>query len=234
MVVGPPLSPKALGIPIPVCMHLQHGGFTFRKAMWTAKQSASGFSIHFFWPEPHQGEKSNSSRPKCKTKKRKNNKKREVLKSLENQDTTPSKMLEVQKPVVIEEPSPPNDAYQVQSASGTGENVKSPEEKHRKIDQANCKEVAYEMRDGMPGVRYKEETEYEDQGWASVIRKRKLRRKLVGNLSDKSGESSDEELKLTRGTRSVKYKIVNGMPGLRIKRRTLWLVSVGLPLHLLQ
>ena len=91
-------------------------------------------------------------------------------------------------------------------------------EKLRKIDLANCKEVAYEMRDGMPGVRYKEETEYEDQGWTPVIRKRKPRRKLVGNLSDKSGESSDEELKLTRGTRSVKYKIVDGMPGLRIQR----------------
>ena len=128
--------------------------------MWTAKQSAPGFSISFFWPEPHQGEKSNSSRSKRKTKKRKNNKKRELLKSPENQDTSPSKMLEVQKPVVIEEPSPPNDAHQVQaeSASGTGENVKSPEEKLRKIDLANCKEVAYEMRDGMPGVRYKEET----------------------------------------------------------------------------
>ena len=72
-------SLKALGIPIPVCMHVQHGGFTFRKAMWTAKQSASEFSISFFWPEPHQGEKSNSSRSKCKTKKRKNNKKRELL-----------------------------------------------------------------------------------------------------------------------------------------------------------
>ena len=74
------------------------------------------------------------------------------------------------------------------------------------------------MSDGTPGVRYKEETEYEDQGWTPVIRKSKPRRKLVGNLSDKSGESSDEELKLTRGTRSVKYKIVDGMPGLRIQR----------------
>ena len=149
-------SLKALGIPIATrwvyfLEKLCGQPSNLRLDSLSASSGQSHIKVH---------EKSNSSRSKRKTKKRKNNKKRELLKSPENQDTSPSKMLEVQKPVVIEEPSPPNDAHQVQaeSASGTGENVKSPEEKLRKIDLANCKEVAYEMRDGMPGVRYKEET----------------------------------------------------------------------------
>ena len=50
-------SLKELGFTIPVCMQLQQGGFTISKGMWTAKQSSSGFSISFFWPEPQQGEK---------------------------------------------------------------------------------------------------------------------------------------------------------------------------------
>lgn len=65
-------------------------------------------------------------------------------------------MLEDQKSAVVEElhQFPPNDAQQVQTESAA---EKSPKEKLGKIEFTYCKEVAYEMLDGMPGLRYKEE-----------------------------------------------------------------------------
>ena len=49
--------------------------------------------------------------------------------------------------------------------------------------------------------------------------KRRPRRGLLSTPVRKpeESESSDEDLGLTRGTRSVRYKIVDGIPGLRIQ-----------------
>ena len=41
---------KGVGIPLPVCIHLQDSGLQFGGAQWTAKQSNTEFSIFFFWP----------------------------------------------------------------------------------------------------------------------------------------------------------------------------------------
>ena len=41
---------EGVGIPLPVCIHLQDLGLQFGGAQWTAKQSNTKFSISFFWP----------------------------------------------------------------------------------------------------------------------------------------------------------------------------------------
>ena len=43
-------------------------------------------------------------------------------------------------------------------------------------------------------------------------------RKALLNHSVESCESSDEDLKITRHSRSVKYKVINGEPGMRLQR----------------
>ena len=41
---------EGVGIPLPVCIHLQDLGLQFEGAQWMAKQSNTEFSISFFWP----------------------------------------------------------------------------------------------------------------------------------------------------------------------------------------
>ena len=41
---------QGVGIPLPVCIHLQDLELQFEGAQWTAKQSNTEFSIFFFWP----------------------------------------------------------------------------------------------------------------------------------------------------------------------------------------
>ena len=44
---------KGIGIPLPVCIHLQGSGLQFGGAQWIAKLSNTEFSIFFFWPVQH-------------------------------------------------------------------------------------------------------------------------------------------------------------------------------------
>lgn len=41
---------QAVGVPLPLCMHMQELGLFLNTAQWTAKQSIGGFSVSFFWP----------------------------------------------------------------------------------------------------------------------------------------------------------------------------------------
>ena len=45
-----------VGVPLPVCMHLQDNGTRFESAQWTAKQIKSGFFGQFtpLWPKPRK------------------------------------------------------------------------------------------------------------------------------------------------------------------------------------
>ena len=42
---------KAGGVPLALCMHLTEKGLSLREAVWTARQSKSGFSLGFYWEE---------------------------------------------------------------------------------------------------------------------------------------------------------------------------------------
>ena len=100
----------------------------------------------------------------------------------------------------------------VSDGSGTG----PVDDGSQVIDLVNCEGVEFEMREGKPGVKFRQGGEEE---WTPVVRKRnRKKRKALVNHSDESCESSDEDLKITRHSRSVKYRAVNGEPGLRIQR----------------
>ena len=45
-----------VGVPLPVCMHLQDNGTRFESAQWTAKEMKSGFFGQFTppWPKPRK------------------------------------------------------------------------------------------------------------------------------------------------------------------------------------
>ena len=43
-------SLQALGVPLPLCVHLHELGLSFGDALWSTKQTGTGFSVTFFWP----------------------------------------------------------------------------------------------------------------------------------------------------------------------------------------
>ena len=90
------------------------------------------------------------------------------------------------------------------------------------IDLAKCQEVVYEMREGKPGVKF---TKGDDEGWTPVVRKCNRKKTNVVHSTPTHSQrvercelSGDEDLKITAHTRSVKYRVVDGTPGLRIQR----------------
>ena len=40
------------GVPLSICLLLQQQGLLMDTAQWSAKQTATGFSVSFFWPGP--------------------------------------------------------------------------------------------------------------------------------------------------------------------------------------
>lgn len=64
------------GVPISLCLHLKELGLCFGDAVWTAKQSLSGFSISFFWDKRHAASKEVAS---LESKKKKRKRRRRKL-----------------------------------------------------------------------------------------------------------------------------------------------------------
>ena len=54
-------------VPLALCMHLTEKGLSIREAVWTARQSKSGFSVSFYW---EQTEKVESGKKMNERKKR--------------------------------------------------------------------------------------------------------------------------------------------------------------------
>ena len=78
------------------------------------------------------------------------------------------------------------------------------------------------MREGKPGVKF---TKGDDEGWTPVVRKCNRKKTNVVHSTPTHSQrvercelSGDEDLKITAHTRSVKYRVVDGTPGLRIQR----------------
>ena len=90
------------------------------------------------------------------------------------------------------------------------------------INLAKCQEVVYEMRDGKPGVKF---TKGDEEGWTPVVRKCSRKKSNIvysththSQCVERCEFSGDEDLEITAHTRSVKYRVVDGTPGLRIRR----------------
>ena len=52
---GPYTHLQAVGVPLPLCMHMQELKLMLNEAQWTTKQSSGGFSVCFFWPASTAG-----------------------------------------------------------------------------------------------------------------------------------------------------------------------------------
>ena len=61
-----------VGVPMPVCFHLQEQGLHLRSANWTARQSSRGFSVCFFWPAQKVITEQGKAKKKRKRRTRKN------------------------------------------------------------------------------------------------------------------------------------------------------------------
>ena len=63
----------AVGVPLPLCIHLQELAVRLNSAQWTAKQSSTGFSVSFFWPASgHQPFRPEASKPRRRRRKKNN------------------------------------------------------------------------------------------------------------------------------------------------------------------
>ena len=179
-----------LGLPLPLVVSLETKDLTLESAMWNARCSAGGFSVTLFWPE--------SGNVKTKRKRTRRRKKPTQIKI--GQDGKAEESSEKRKNdagSIVEDPVPAEVANTpinvppvlgVSDGSGTG----PVDDGSQVIDLVNCEGVEFEMREGKPGVKFRQGSEEE---WTPVVRKRNQKRK---NHSDESCETSDADLKITR------------------------------------
>ena len=61
------------GLPLSVCIHLQMCGLHLKNALWTARQTTTGFSVNLFWPSwlPTNNNKRNNNKRRRKPRKKK-------------------------------------------------------------------------------------------------------------------------------------------------------------------
>ena len=175
---------------------------TLESVMWNAMCSASSFSVTLFWPESG-GVKTKRKRTRrwrkpTQTKAGQNGK---VEESSEKRKKAAGRIVE--DPVPAEVANTPINAppvLVVSDGSGTG----PVDDGSQVIDLINCEGVEFEMREGKPGVKFRQGSEEE---WTPVVSKRnRKKRKALLNHSDESCESSDEDLKITRHSKSVRVR----------------------------
>ena len=201
----------SVGVPLPLCVHMQELGLMLGTAQWTAKQSSSGFSVSFFWPASHP--------PFCSNprKRRRRRKKHNNRSNCSNKPKSPSceKESAVQQstglttdPATVVEPL--LDAHSVPSASD-GESDASSTLSDDELDLKSCESVVLECRDDVPGVSYEKDGGSE---WTRVEsrRKRRKRKQRKSTPSMSTTSSSDSDLDLTN--HDAEYLTLDGTPGI--------------------
>lgn len=198
------------GVPISVCIHLQDKGLHFEDAVWTAKQSKSGFSVSFYW----------KSGSEVKANVKKVNKGRKWKK----------KQLSSRNPGTSIQPAHPQSGTPVVKTpidAHLDESVEKPcpagvAPSTELLDLTQCVNVNYVEKDGEHGVCFDVDGE---ETWTPVVRRRRRSR-----LRSRSGSTSVSEEELTipekavvtyvevvkRGETSVEGR---GTPGLRVNTR---------------
>lgn len=194
------------GMPLSVCVHLQEKGLHFDKAMWTARQSSSGFSVSFFWSTPPD----ELARPNIKKKRKK--KKSKVA---QNGDQPELPTLGLTSPQsCLDSTKTPNKAHlknlkSSEQSPGSGdesddlESVGSGE-----IDLVNCDVVRFDVKEGVPGVTFTENAGIDDEQWTPVVRRRHKK---------KNSNVSEEGLNVS-GAREVRYEAADNVPELYVRR----------------
>ena len=180
---------REVGVPLPVCMHLQDKGARFESAQWTAKQTKSGFSVCFFWPVDEVAV-TNPRKPKRRRRRpTKVNRRAKSPASVTLNELHPAKADERQvtgTSAPIDAHHPGNTHHSLtapeESKLERASNLQVPPDHEEFSDQENssdevdlvaCKPVVYEMRQSTPGVQYVKDGE---QNWTPVVRKKKRRR----------------------------------------------------------
>ena len=148
-----------LGLPLSLCLQLQTQDLKLSEALWSAKASASGFSVSLYWPTTGTAPDKDKAKMARRKRRRRNNK---VITRVSNYETT---VLATSKAAT--EPVKVNSLIDEHSSP---ENVSSPS---HLVDLASCSEVQYEMKDGIHGVSYNHCDG--ESGWTPVVGRRKRR-----------------------------------------------------------
>lgn len=92
-----------VGVPFPVCYHLQDMNLHLRSAQWMAKQSQGGFSVSFFWPAcaTKQVDEAGSSKKAIFRSRKKRRRMKKAAKATVSDVTTPNS---VQSEVLVASP----------------------------------------------------------------------------------------------------------------------------------
>ena len=73
------------------------------------------------------------------------------------------------------------------------------------------------MQNDVPGVKYSE-LRGDEEEWTPVIRRRKKKQILKKEDSGSSSEESCDEFRMIKFAKEVRYRVQDGVPGLRIRR----------------
>ena len=204
-----------LGLPPSLSLQLQSLKLRLSGALWTAKASASGFSISLYWPTtgtaPEKGEEK-----KTRRKRRKRNHK--VISN--NSETATPKLA---KPA--ESANEPNVPINEHSSPEIVSNQEPP------VDLAICSEIHYEVKEGVHGVAYSLDDE---SGWTPVVGKKKrrhvpdrIKRRFppdhpIHTTNSGNDSTSEEDLDAvipTGANVDVQFKVVDNTPGLTVRTR---------------
>ena len=229
-------SLQDLGIPLPVCLQMQHLGAMLETAQWTAKQTNAGFSVSFFWPTLAGHSTTGCMLVKKPSKRRRRRKNRKSL----NGDLEPNPCLSTKLTIPqvdegipeVEDssaqsdvlPEPPKDQpivlpelTEYLSQSSTESATVSD------LDLRSCENITFESSEA-PGVRYEKDGMTD---WTTVTSRRQRRRRNPSSSSNISSSSGSSDLSFLADC-DVEYRSLNGSPGLTYKNRrgsTTWLDS---------
>ena len=180
-----------LGLPFSLSLQLQVQDLKLSGALWSAKASASGFSVSLYWPTTTAPEK---ARVKKTRRKRKRGKaKQQAISSISNveskivsssapvlaaSESTPS----VVNPIKVHS-SPESDPDSRRSPSSPKASISPPLKSRASVnldcscdlecvDLAACSDVQYEVKDGVHGVSYRCSSD-DDSSWTPVVGRRK-------------------------------------------------------------
>ena len=151
------------GLPLSICIHLQEKGLDFDGAVWTAKQTQSGFSVSFFWS--HTCASVNKAKPK---KRRRKNK----ITSKSDGCISPQPTVGGKGPSQLSSGVPTESATEYESTEDI-------------VDLPACDNVTFEVNDGLPGVKFVKE---DKEQWTLVKKRRKKKRCDQEAINDSGSE----------------------------------------------
>ena len=192
---------QGVGIPLPVCIHLQDLGLQLEGAQWTAKPSNTGFSISFFCP--FQDCSTVSANLPCKKRRKRRKRVRRTfgwasrsmgrVQGLDNvddrrktrtpidahcptSDGSPSILSQGHAAVTQNQYKVTTDNSKSIPSATSARGFSKPTSGTNNVDLTTCSEVQFESRDGVPGVCY-QDTE-NTAGWTSAIGRHRKRPQL--------------------------------------------------------